>query len=163
MATITVQVSGADKLQAKLNALGTTGRQVVADQLNIGAKLVETQAKKNAPFITGNLRKSIHVLEPASAGSLTTIVEANANYAAVVEEGSRPHEIKPKNKNALRWKSTANFQMAGHNLSFKTMAFAMIVHHPGTKAQPYMKPAAEQIRPKILANITKAIAAELGK
>lgn len=163
MATIDIIVSGVDKLQVKLNLFGTQGRQAVADQLNIGAKLVETQAKKNAPFITGNLRKSIHTLQPASAGNLETIVEANANYAAAVEKGSRPHEIKPKNKKALRWKSTVTFQGAGHSLSFKTMAFATLVHHPGTKAQPYMKPAAEQLRSRITANIAKAIAAELVK
>lgn len=48
------------------------------------------------------------------------------NYALFVHFGSREHEIKPKDKKALRWVSDGKFK------------FAKKVHHPGYKGDPFL-------------------------
>lgn len=49
-----------------------------------------------------------------------------APHALFVHWGTRPHVIRPKDKQALRWVSGDGF------------AFAKIVHHPGYKGDPYL-------------------------
>lgn len=49
----------------------------------------------------------------------------HAPHAAFVHWGSRPHDIKPKNRKALRWPGRGGF------------IFAKFVRHPGYKGDPY--------------------------
>lgn len=51
-------------------------------------------------------------------------------YAIFVHEGTKPHIIRPKNKKGLANKKTGAF-------------FGKEVHHPGTKANPYLKKAVD--------------------
>jgi len=82
-------------------------------------------ARRYAPVDTGNLRDSIHVEHEAPGRSR---IAAYADYAAEVEYGTRPHVIEPNTKEALAWPG-----MVGG--PYKK------VHHPGTEAQPYLRPA----------------------
>jgi hypothetical protein len=52
-----------------------------------------------------------------------------APQALFLEEGTRPHVIRPRNARALRW-----FGPGGP-------IFARSVRHPGTRAQPWLEPA----------------------
>jgi HK97 gp10 family phage protein len=65
------------------------------------------------------------------------LVAANAPYAAFVEFGTAPHEIRPVNGGVLA------FEVAGK------MVFTPLVHHPGTKANPFMKRALDETRSKV--------------
>jgi hypothetical protein len=65
------------------------------------------------------------------------VVAANAPYAAAVEYGTAPHEIRPVNGGVLA------FEVAGK------MVFTLLVHHPGTKANPFMKRALDETRSKV--------------
>lgn len=107
---------------------------------------VVAEAKHLVPRRTGNLGRTIH---PGSLTNVFAIVEATAPYAAYVELGTKAHVIKPRNKRVLAWPATA----AGARLSGRARAgtrrggsgglrFARLVHHPGTKPQPYLVPAA---------------------
>lgn len=49
----------------------------------------------------------------------------HAPHAAFVHWGSRPHDITPKNRKALRWPGRGGF------------IFAKFVRHPGYKGDPY--------------------------
>jgi hypothetical protein len=106
---------------------------------------------------TGNLGRSIHLVA-TTAHSATT--EASANYAGYVEHGTRPHEITPKVARVLAWAPGAAGG-AFRRLSGATrkgvkagaMVFAMKVHHPGTKAQPFMVPGAMLAAKKMGASI----------
>ncbi len=55
------------------------------------------------------------------SGNLTGFVRATAPEANFLESGTQPHEIRPRDKKALR------FQAGGQTV------FARVVHHPGTK------------------------------
>jgi hypothetical protein len=86
-----------------------------------------------APVKTGYLASTI----TKSVGQGEGLVAANAPYAAVVEYGTTPHEIRPVNGGVLA------FEVAGK------MIFTPLVHHPGTRANPFMKRALDETRSKV--------------
>ena len=115
---------------------------VVADEFDaeVAQKLIERLAEETeatmffeAPWRTGRLAQSIvkqvEKLE-ASVGPLVS-------YAWFVECGTAPHEIRPIRAQILA------FSGAGGKL-----VFAPLVHHPGTKANPFMHRTLEQIKGK---------------
>lgn len=101
---------------------------------------------------TGNLGRSIHV---ASVSETTTTVRAEAKYAAFVEHGTAPHVITPNARKALRFAaSPAGRRLSGSPKKGAAVVFAKVVHHPGTKAEPYLLPGAQRaIRASGLSNI----------
>jgi HK97 gp10 family phage protein len=78
----------------------------------------------------GNLRRSIRHYVTKSEKSTT--IGTPVDYAIYVEKGTPAHIIRPKNKKMLSW-----VPQSGQRI------FARVVHHPGTKAQPFLTPAAE--------------------
>lgn len=122
-AAVRIQFKGLPQLQRRIDAIGDLGpfmRDLALDAVS--------EQKKRSPVKTGNLRRSIH-LGRITARSAETI--AGANYAAYVEFGTRAHEIRPRTKKVLRWKSGTGYR------------YATRVQHPGTRAQPFMIPGAE--------------------
>jgi ribosomal protein L13 len=57
-------------------------------------------------------------------GKASAVIESKAKYSAYIDQGTRPHIIKARNAKVLANRRTGQF-------------FGKIVHHPGTKAQPY--------------------------
>ena len=101
----------------------------------------------------------------AKAGNATVTAGGSEThgYARYVEEGTRPHEIRPKVKKALFFGSQrALSERAGSGAilgrrqtgavnaatvrKYGTLAFqyAKVVKHPGTKPQPYLVPGAKR-------------------
>ena len=120
---VRIQFKGLPELRRRLEAvddLGSFMRDLALDAIG--------EQKRRAPVRTGNLRRSIH-LGRVTDTSAETI--AGAAYAAYVEFGTGPHEIRPRTKRVLRWKSGSGYR------------YATRVQHPGTRAQPYMIPGAE--------------------
>lgn len=102
----------------------------------------ESEAKQRAPVQTGNLRSSIG--SRFKNGGLTGIVEATAAHAAFVEFNTRPHVIRAKRAKFLRFKKGGTYH------------FRKSVQHPGTTAQPFMRPALDAERPHFIQEITNA-------
>lgn len=90
---------------------------------------VQNEARRRAPVDTGRLRSSIVSRAEGSGRSVGYVIGTNVNYAAAVEYGTSPHVITPKNKRALYWPGAA------HPVAK--------VNHPGTAAQPFLRPAIE--------------------
>jgi hypothetical protein len=85
------------------------------------------RAKVLAPVDTGRLRASIRVERRSTFGLRQRwTVGSDVDYATMVNDGTRPHIIRPKQAKALRFKAGG-----------KTV-FARIVHHPGTRARPFL-------------------------
>lgn len=100
---------------ASLRELENTGRRVV------------NRAKILCPVDTGRLRASIK----GRASRTWTLrpqytVSTNVDYASMVQNGTRPHIIRPRTKQALK------FNVGGQ------VVFAKVVHHPGTRARPFL-------------------------
>lgn len=101
------------------------------EKLTSAALVVERRAKQFCPRRTGTLVRSItHEIKDKSA-----FIGSNVEYAPIVELGSRPHIIRPNVAGALYWKG------AEHPVK--------IVHHPGTRPKPYLRPALESSIPDI--------------
>src|SRR5258708_36372876 len=129
-------LQGYAQLQARLKALGSSS--MLMRSIGVAAM---GEAKLLAPVKTSNLRHSIGlgIVTPTRVQ-----IVAKAPYAAFVEKGTRAHEITPKAARVLRWaiSSSKGFRLSGAPSSAKGnvvgYAFAARVHHPGTKAQPYL-------------------------
>ena len=101
---------------------------------------------------TGVTEQGIQGVHTPSADGAEGLLESIAEHSSFLEEGTRPHEIRPKegegfrgplaqgqsrrkkgdigtHRVALRWESDGEIH------------FAKVVHHPGTQASPYMGPA----------------------
>ena len=96
---------------------------------------VAGMAKRNAPSSMGKLRQSI----TAKVKGLTGEVAVNVDHAGAVEFGSKPHEIRPRLKKALAFKPGAGFRFWDES----GRVVVKSVKHPGTKAQPFLRPAVE--------------------
>jgi len=98
------------------------------------ARQVVNRAKILAPVDTGRLRASIR-LESRRDLLLRTkwTIGSDVVYAPYVNDGTRPHIIRPRTKQVLR------FKVGGR------IVYARVVHHPGTKAQPFLDRALRDV------------------
>ena len=96
--------------------------------------MVVNRAKILCPVDTGRLRASIQgdyrrtwTLRPQFT------VFSDVEYASMVNDGTRPHVIRPKNASVLR------FQVGAR------VVYARVVHHPGTRARPFLDRAVREV------------------
>jgi hypothetical protein len=108
-----------------------------ADRNAVGplADDIAEDAGRSAPRKTGALSGSYGVVKPRL---LVRHVGSSLEYADFVERGTDPHEIRPRLKRALWWPGAAHPVRR--------------VQHPGTRAQPHLRPAAytQRDRPRSL-------------
>ena len=118
MPGVTFQITGDKQLIAKLNRLASEVRGKTLERALVsGALVIQNSAKAKAPYLTGNLRRSIHIgghddLNPdggnivdrsgmpvpnpiVSANSVSVFVGTDVNYAAAVEFGSKTQRAQP--------------------------------------------------------------------
>ncbi|WP_373845320.1 hypothetical protein [Clostridium sp.] len=107
------------------------------------ARELENQAKMNAPWKdsppwkdrSSHARQSLHGDVKVENKEYTISLSHGVEYGGVLEDGSKPHIIKPKNKKYLYWKG------ADHPVK--------LVHHPGTKKYATVGPTMEKNKYKI--------------
>lgn len=111
--------------EAALRRLLNGPQSGVARALARKAIATETAAKQIATseglVDTGRYRASISWRLGQDGQGLFAEIGSKVPYARFLEEGTRPHTIRPRTKKALAWKT------ARHPVK--------LVHHPGTK--PY--------------------------
>lgn len=129
--------------------------------LNKAALDTQKEAKGLTPVDTGRLRSSIRVSKPTRH---SRDVSTDVEYAADVEFGTSAHQITPKTGKYLVFRAGAVAQQwspdsGGGKMLYRSaktgrlvksrkrsgMVFARRVNHPGTVAQPYMRPAYDQV------------------
>ena len=101
------------------------GERLVKAVVGEGYHLV----RQEAPVKTGDLRRSVQQRSSGLEGE----VSVGAPYAVFVASGTQPHIIRPVRARALR------FEVGSE------VVFAMRVQHPGTKANPFVKRAADRL------------------
>lgn len=181
------------KLIADLEALP---KRYIRPALKHSVKAASEETRKIARVLApkgkGNLRRSLIVRQvPAKGrnGTITAVVGPRYKYYAdgsnpgkyghLVERGTVPHKIFPKNKKVLMWKG----KTAGQKVSFdpargvtvtptgrmkRFTAFALHVNHPGSRDRNYLRIAGRISTPaatrafirELQARYTKGLAKE---
>ena len=141
---IKIDTSEVDKLVIDLKGISKEIRSDIQKVLKNSGFNIEAKAKRNlssnGSVRTGHLRHGI----ATDVGNLeVTVHTSNIKYARMVEEGTRPHIIRAKNKRALYWKG------AKHPVKS--------VRHPGSKAKPYLIPAFEKEKDKFINDLKEVI------
>lgn len=115
-------------------ALSRTIRGASRNELDASARRVLNRAKVLAPVDTGRLRASIRI-ESRRTFTFRTVytIGSDVHYAPYVNDGTRPHKIRPRTKKALK------FQVGGRTV------FAAVVNHPGTKPNPFLDRALREV------------------
>ncbi len=122
-----------------LEAAWAESCRVLSDGLRRGVAMGcdegAAQARASHPYkdrtgaLTSSTKGRVTVSTPGAAEG---VIEATARYASFVEEGTRPHEIRPRKAKALHWTDAEGEH------------FAQLVHHPGTPSLPFIGPAVQK-------------------
>jgi hypothetical protein len=128
----------ASKIQIAQDSLEPDLTHKLVDSVNAN---IVTVARALAPFRTGYLRDSIHA---DIEGPLQVMLRADASYAAMLEYGTRAHDI--FGNPVLHW------QKNGQDF------FATRVHHPGTRPYLFLNGAIDEGLESLLQDLTDFIA-----
>ena len=141
---IKINTDEIDKFAVELVELSEKSRDNVQKAIKKSAFNIEANAKNNLKanrsVVTRHLTRNV----ATQMGDLeATIHTSNVKYAIIVEKGSKPHIIRPKNKKALYWEGASRP--------------VKMVNHPGSKAKPFLIPAFESEKDKFIENLKEAI------
>lgn len=141
---IRIDTNELDKFCVQIVKMSNETENNVKAVIRKSALNIEKNAKQNLSnnksVKTGHLMRGIG---SDIKGLEATVHTSNIKYAIMVEKGTKPHIIKPKNKKALYWK--------GASRPVKQ------VKHPGSKAKPYLIPAFDKEKDKIIEDLNKII------
>jgi HK97 gp10 family phage protein len=151
MASIDLEVRGLRELIDKLEGFPSWNREAARDALSTVGREMERTARSLVPVRRGDLRESIF----SRVTGMVLHFGAAKRYARYVEEGTRPHEIRPVRARALRFVVTPRSQAITRRGRMVTVfryrgrftrrgpraVFARRVWHPGTWARPFIGPA----------------------
>ena len=171
-----VSLSGMKELEGKLDNLTIALKQGVSDEINASALKIQSDAKKLAPVNFGQLRNSIALTKDSE---LTYTVFANASYSAYVEFGTGPQVNVPADFKSyaqqFKGKSGGSFKDMvealtlwvkakgiGNGKNQKGLAYiiALSILRKGLRPQPFLIPAYEQEKPKLIQNINNLLNAK---
>jgi HK97 gp10 family phage protein len=151
MSTIKEQnILGAVALDALLGTLPVKiEKNILRGALRAGAKVMLAEVKQRIPVASGDLRDSVRITTRVRRGVVSASVKAGnakAYYAGMVEFGTRPHLIKVDDKDRgvnRRTGKLASVTTVNRRLAIGGTVIGPSVAHPGAKARPYMRPAAD--------------------
>lgn len=126
---ISVTIKGLEEFRSAIKRAPAAAAAELSKATQKSVLTIEGAAKREAPVNKqsggGNLRQSI---KSRMTGRLSGEIVAHAPYSAAVELGTRPHLITAVNKRVLANRRTGQF-------------FGKVVHHPGTKPNPFFERA----------------------
>lgn len=115
--------------------------------------LVKEALRKKAPVGrgpgAGRLRDSIRSQHTVSAANTVVTFTASVPYAGFVIDGTAAHDIRPRHAQALHWVGPGG------------SVFARLVHHPGTRPNPFPELAIRPLAADIQARLEAAVAEQL--
>lgn len=170
-----VKLQGAQEMRRRLNRLGEkTARKAERAGIRAAGAGILTAARRRVPRRLGDLRESllakwglkvyfhqaagmyIGVVGPGKLPGGRTGPDGRVNdprkYAHLVEFGTDPHVIQPKNKKALAFGRGAG-EAGAQNIDREVVA---IVDHPGNRPTPFLRPAYDEERGKVTARMWRA-------
>ena len=144
-------------------ALERLQREGVNNWQDIAARELVNEIKRTAPKDTGKYARQWKVDRRKNRTKFKTVIHISpgkkklpgvnydgSNYSDLykwLEFGTKPHMIYPRKAMMLSWVDKRS----------GIRRFAKSVHHPGTTAQPHVRPAMRRILPRSMQNIIKGI------
>lgn len=171
MKTFEMTIKGASKLALACKRYPQIAKPIMQRAIvGTGAVFAKHTLKEDPiPYRLGGLLASFRF----KSGAGWSRWYPTAHYAQYVEEGTRPHRIYPKAKQALSWKTggggryvTASSGRRYYKSGSSGRAFAKYVNHPGTKPQPFMQKILDNSRAdieKLFGQATDKIVAEIAR
>lgn len=98
------------------------------------ARRVRTRAVLKSPVDTGRLRSAHREEVGVRFGRVYGFVTNDVEYAESVHNGTPPHRIVPRRSDGV-----LRFETGGQ------VVFTTYVNHPGTRAQPWLREAMEEV------------------
>ena len=133
--SLRIEIHWADEVTKKLSKLWKEDLKSARNKrLTQSAILLQWASKKETPVDNWILRKSIKY----AVHNDYAVVYSNLFYAPFVHEWTRPHLIRPVKKKSL-FRIDENWEH-----------FAKLVHHPGSKENPFFTRAVDQNKSRIL-------------
>lgn len=139
-----IQVTGLREITKGFQAFQFTGPRIQQRFLRLVGDQTVTLLRQVTPVDSGELAQSWRVL-----GTGKDYVEVGTSLIGLVtelEEGTRPHIIRPVRGNVLR------FEIGGQEI------FTTEVRHPGTRANPFLDTVARAIHNIIIQILEQALA-----
>lgn len=138
----------ADVLLGRLHRLQQEVDSRLTEAVNISLRDVQEYARAHHRFTTrtGEAERSIEKTDARKVqGSIQGDVGATRKVTIYLHQGTRPHNIVPRRKLALRWASGNGF------------VFARRVHHPGTQPDPFIFDAFDHEEARIVSRLEHAL------
>lgn len=145
---INLRIEGLDELRKRVDPArfeAVMERGLMAAAIHLQGEVKERTPRRGGPG-SKHLRASITY----KGSGLRYEVGTDVSYAILVEKGTRPHDIVPRNKKALAWPGggkTAAGLGRGPQGTAKRGGFLIVrkrVHHPGTKGVHMFERAARE-------------------
>lgn len=131
-------IKGMPQLRARISGLSKARKTMARTWALQTTKLAKQNFRPHKK--TGTTSRTIAPRNVSEHGA-----EVSAGAAAVfIEGGTRAHDIRPKRARALRFATGSGVRLSGRPRKGAGVVFAKRVHHPGTKADPFLEPAAKE-------------------
>jgi HK97 gp10 family phage protein len=175
MPKFTFDIGNLSEVLKKLDTLDSKIQQDVKDEVNASALNIQSGAKRLAPVNFGQLRNSIYLKEQNVENGYVFTVGSSASYAPYVEFGTGGKVSIPKGfeelANGFKGKKAGTFKdmvkaltlwvrrkgIGGGNDKSIAYAIAISILRKGMRPQPFLIPAFETEKPKMIKNILNAI------
>jgi HK97 gp10 family phage protein len=175
MGGFTFDITNISEVLGKLQSFDKKVQQDVKDEVNASALNIQSGAKRLAPVNMGQLRNSIYLKEQKVDKGFVFTIGASASYAPYVEFGTGGKVSIPAGFEELasgfKGKKAGTFKdmvealtlwvrrkgIGGGNDKSIAYAIAISILKKGMRPQPFLIPAFETEKPKMINNIKKAI------
>ena len=175
MAGFTFDIGNLSDVLKKLDTLEAKVQQEVKDEINSSALNIESMAKRLAPVNMNTLRGSIYKKERSVEKGIVYTVGAKASYAAYIEFGTGGKVSIPAGFEELasgfKGKKAGTFKdmvqaltlwvrrkgIGSGNDKATAYAIAISILKKGMRPQPFLIPAFETEKPKLIKNILNVL------
>ena len=175
MAGFTFDIGNLSDVLKKLDTLDAKIQQEVKDEISVSALNIQTGAKRLAPVNFGQLRNSIYLKEQKIEKGIVFTVGASASYAPYVEFGTGGKVSIPAGfedlASGFKGKKAGTFKdmvealtlwvrrkgIGGGNDKSIAYAIAISILRKGMRPQPFLIPAFETEKPKLIKNILNVL------
>lgn len=141
MSGATFVVTGGDDIVRKLRAMGVNMERAQEIVLRAGAEVVRAAAADNVRSASSSVASDVTVARVRDENGAVVIGIAPTRktwYSVFLERGTRPHPVTMPQGKALRFVGSSG------------EAYRRTIQHTGTRARPFMRPAADENHERIV-------------